>query len=150
MNTLYAKEVSDNKFITTIENNIVINDDDYIFNSTAPEDNDSYYCFALVEGKLMNYKNNYIEGIKSQSVTALYDLYFNGETIYYENNTWKNNLCFNIGKINAVLMKSKGTVNRYYSNNNFIIEKEFITKHSVDEKALWVMFDRKLPQKEKP
>ena len=143
----YAKEVSDNKFITTIENNIVINDDDYIFNSTAPEDNDSYYCFALVEGKLMNYKNNYIEGIKSQSVTALYDLYFNGETIYYENNTWKNNLCFNIGKINAVLMKSKGTVNRYYSNNNFIIEKEFITKHSVDEKALWVMFDQKITPK---
>lgn len=55
--------------------------------------------------------------------------------MYYENNTWKNNLCFNIAKDNYQMMKSKAVVNKYYRNNTYIIEEEWLNKFNVDEKA---------------
>ena len=128
----FSNEITNNKLLTNIYNNTIINDDAFILNEGKEQ---SYYCFVLFEANVINYKNNYIEGIKSQDIAALYDSYFSGNYLYYENNIWKNNLCFNINKVNDTLMKSKGMINKYYRNNNYILEEEWLKKFNVDEKA---------------
>ena len=134
----FGKEIIDNKLLTNVYNNTVINDDNFILNEGVEA---NYYCFALFEANVINYKNNYIEGIKSQDICALYDSYFGGNYLYYENNTWKNNLCFNINKVNNNLIKSKSVINKYYRNNTYIIKEEWLTKFNVDEKARWIYLD---------
>ena len=135
----FSSEISKNRIISNIINNTIINDDTFILNKGEEAD---YYCFILLEGNIINFKNNYIEGIKSQDKAILYDSYFGGNYLYYENNTWKNNLCFNSLKENAELMKSKSVVNKYYKNNNYIIEEEWLNKFNVTEDGRWVSLDQ--------
>lgn len=135
----FVNEVTNNRLITNIYNNTVINDDNFILNESKEQ---SYYCFVLFEANVINYKDNYIEGIKSQDKAPLYDAYFSGNYLYYENNTWKNNLCFNITKDNYQMMKSKGVINKYYRNNTYIIEEEWLNKFNVDEKARWLQLEQ--------
>ena len=135
----FSSEISKNRIISNIINNTIINDDTFILNKGEEAD---YYCFILLEGNVINFKNNYIEGIKSQDKAILYDSYFGGNYLYYENNTWKNNLCFNPLKENVELMKSKSVVNKYYKNNNYIIEEEWLNKFNVTEDGRWVSLDQ--------
>lgn len=135
----FSEELTNNKLLVNVYNNTVINDDNFILNAG---ENQSYYCFVLFEANVINYKNNYIEGIKSQDIAPLYDAYFGGNYLYYENNTWKNNLCFNINKDNYQMMKSKEVVNKYYRNNTYIIEEEWLNKFNVDEKARIVSLEQ--------
>lgn len=133
--TNYEKELTDNKVLTSIKNNIVINNDNYIL-----KEGNSYYCFVLVEGNLIKYENNHVEGLKADapSDTAVYDLYAGGNILYYTNNVWKNNLNFNPNKTVAVLMKAKSVLERHHINNKFIITKEFMSKFNVPAEAQWI------------
>ncbi|PLT27068.1 phage tail protein [Pseudoalteromonas sp. MelDa3] len=119
--------------------NELINDDDYYSPSTG-----NYLAFVLYEGTEVDYKENWVEGLKTAGVMAVYDIYASVEILRYNGNTNKNNLCFNKDKNNNELLKSKGGKKTYYHNNEFIVEKEFLARHFADDvEKGWVTFYQK-------
>ena len=123
---------------------LMVAEDNYVYcddNWWGGGDSGSYYCFILYEGLEMKYNNNHVEGIKTDYVMAVYDTYLNVDTLEYSGNTWRNNICFNVDKVNNTLMKSKGGSDiKRYINNNFIVEKEFAERLGRDTELLTVTF----------
>ncbi len=123
-----------------IKNNILINDDNCFGNHTTYF---IYYVFAIAESDNVTYENNYVEGLKLNTKTpggyggVVYDLYCDGDNITYKNNVSKNNIAFyefdDLTPNNNFLIKCKGAINVRYSNNKFIIDEEFILKHTTSE-----------------
>lgn len=88
-----------------------------------------YLAFAVVESDNLLYEYNNVEGLKSRTRIATYDIYASSKDVIYHNNIWKNNICF-VADVNNTLLKAKGNGgNRSYRNNRFIVEKSFIEKH---------------------
>lgn len=121
---LYTNEIYDGRLNTIIENNIVKCDDDWFGQSGL----NSYYTFIVLEGSNCYFRYNHTEGVKSDYKCAIYDGYLSCENLTYTNNIWKNNICFiqNKDPNSNMLMKSKGGAGfKLYSNNTFIVEKEY-------------------------
>ena len=96
--------------------------------------NQLYYLFILYEGLHCEYKNNHIEGLKSEQLnTVVYDSYLSCNVVNYMSNFCKNNMSFREQKTNTCgLMKSKsgtsGLAERFYENNDFIVTKEWVER----------------------
>jgi len=99
-----------------------------------------YLAFAVVESNDLLYEYNIVEGIKSKTRIATYDLYASSKDVIYQNNIWKNNICF-VADVNNTLLKAKGNGGkRSYLNNRFIVEKSFIEKHDdLNNVKIWFL-----------
>ncbi len=90
------------------------------------ESSGSYYVFILFEGQKTTYHHNHVEGIHCLTDKAVYDAYLSANEVNYDSNVWKNNICFNDNKSNNTLMKAKGGGGvKRYTNNQFVIEKQY-------------------------
>lgn len=119
-----------------ISDNTATNTDDWMLSEQV--DPSTYYVFALVKAKKIHYFNNHVENIKSKYDVALYDCYAYTDYYIYENNIFKNNVCFDTSA-NNVLMKCKNEgSNKTFKNNLFIIEDEFLNKFNVDKNTFKV------------
>lgn len=136
----YNKSLYDHISYLKVENNEVICDDEWWGETSSG----SYYTFILFEGNEVLYNNNYVEGMKTRKDFAVYDAYLNAHEVNYTNNTWKNNICFASGKVNNVLLKSKGggvrPLVRNYVGNKFIVEEDFAEKVGQSKDKLYVYF----------
>jgi hypothetical protein len=130
---LYPIKFSNAKRYLKIADNTVINDVDW---DGAPDtDAGVYHCFAFFEGLNVDYINNHIEGLHTENphptnTIPVYDAYFSCDNLNVHGNTWKNNLNLISNKVNAQLMKSKGSssgnvLHRIYKNNTYIVEKTY-------------------------
>lgn len=125
----YPDEISNAIKLSVTENNYVVCDDEWWSNWI----NGVYFCFLLFEGVKAIYKNNHVEGLKSNYVIAVYDAYFGAKDVDYFNNTWKNNICFNSSNTNYVLMKAKAGLGlKRYCNNNYIVEVDYASRLGKD------------------
>ena len=130
----YFSEIVKNKKLTIIENNTLINDDDF-------------YCSNEMTGFIGSrcvksiFRNNHTEGLKTYEDIPLYDCYLSGEIVIYEDNVYKNNIKITetgVSDPEYALIKSKAreTANigeRKYRNNKFIIEKDYLSKYTDNE-----------------
>ena len=112
------------KFIdgVIVKNNYVINDDNVFGIGNL------YYSVVAAKCREIIIENNYVEGMKSiENSTSLNPFYAIAEEVIVKNNVCKNNVNFS-GYENKVI-KSKAGLNsiKTYINNNFIIEKDFLT-----------------------
>lgn len=92
----------------------------------------SYFTFAVALSQKLIYEFNHVEGMKSKKDLGMYDIYSNSENVYYKNNTFKNNVIFDISVENShrILMKAKSGMGvRVYKDNKFIVEEDFIIKN---------------------
>lgn len=120
--------------------NTTINDDSFFATATG-----TYLSPVVYEGDYLEFYRNHTEGLKSRNVVSIYDVYANSTVLDYQGNTWKNNLCMNVNKINGDLLKSKGTPVSTYKNNKFILEKSFIDRHSANIDGMtWVSLFQKI------
>ena len=133
-NHLYPDEIKRAKKLITVRHNIVITDDDYFFDGTTG----LYHCFVLTEGMKTVYEHNYVEGLKTFKRYAVFDLYGSTEEVHYNNNTWINNLCLASDKINNELLRSKAASKRYYNNNKFVVDKDWVVAVGGDLANAWV------------
>ncbi len=126
-----------------IASNVVTRNDDDFWSS---EGGGAYFCVALFEGLSATVKNCVTEGLKSRDVKALYDFYISTLDPYiYEENIWKNNICFNSAKMNNELMKAKSSPISTHTKNTFIVEKDFVLRHATDPQSQgWVTLYEKV------
>lgn len=111
-----------------VENNIVINDDDWILDELSGD----YYCLVVAETQNVFYNNNRVEGLKASVKIAVYDAYLSCGNVIYTNNIWRNNICFaheeaDWNNKNNTLIKCKSSGTRVYSNNLFETTAEYIS-----------------------
>ena len=119
----YISRVKNLMFLMVVDGNNVIADDDYF----APAS--GFFTFIVAEGLEARYMNNLFEGNKSRDPCALYDCYMSVDRLVHKNNVYRNNMCFNATKVNSQLLKGKDAPYRYYSDNTYVIEEEFITSN---------------------
>ena len=118
----YPEQIFNACKLLDVHNNYVKCEDDW----WGGESSGSYYVFVLFEGQKTIYHHNHIEGIHCLSDKAVYDAYLSANEVNYDSNVWINNICFNDSKSNNTLMKAKGGGGiKRYTNNHFIIEKEY-------------------------
>jgi hypothetical protein len=133
----YGNQVIAAHKVLLVHDNIVINDDSWWGGSGSG----SYYCFVLFEGQKAIWHHNHVEGIKTTYVRAVYDCYLSANEVEYNNNIWKNNICFNAGKSYNTLMKAKGGGGiKRYIDNHFICEKEYAERLGQSPDLLKVQF----------
>ena len=139
----YRYKISEQMKYLEVKDNVVTCDNAW---EGSPLLSELYHCFVLFEGNKCDYFNNHVEGLHVlDQDTAVYDAYLSCWDLDYENNYWKNNICFYPKKQYGDLMKSKSAnkstyhgVKRLYKNNTYIVEKSYadVFKRSYDE--LWV------------
>lgn len=104
-----------------VKNNHTVNDDDCVTQNTTS----GYHAFLVAETQMVEFSGNYTEGLKSETL-AVYDAYLSCKDVVYTNNVWKNNMQY-MSNLNCTLIKCKdGGGLRTYSNNNFVLDNEFI------------------------
>lgn len=119
-----------------VENNNATNDDHWIFTEdTVPG---TYYVFALINGQKTNYHNNNVENMKSTRNIALYDCYAGGPNNNYTGNTFKNNVCFDLTRVNQLMKAKSENSKKTFNNNKFIIERDFINRFGYSSEGLYV------------
>lgn len=132
-----------NRDVINLYRNKVVNDDTWFDEDRGVS---QYHTFCLAENKTMNYKENHVEGLKSLTGKAVYDIYASCQNLYSENNYWKNNLSFNLlwgGALNNCLMKFKGgsSSNRAYrliNHNTYVIDEDFASRVGKEDKWMFV------------
>lgn len=129
-----------------IENNTVINDDDYDAISRHTGYRTSYFCLTVLEASSAVCRNNRFEGIRvhNEPNIVVYDNYFSVTHLLYENNVWKNNVNFTAGIINIDLMKAKGGAHgtKIFRGNTYIVEPEYADKFGEDRFLLRKSIDQ--------
>lgn len=141
----YKNQVAERMSYLEVRDNTVKNDTSW---NGAPISSELYHCFVFFEGNKCDYFNNHIEGLHiiDQS-TVVYDSYINCWNLDYEQNYWKNNICFSPTKEYADLMKSKSAstdktdykgLTRVYKNNTYIVEKSYADVFNRPYDELWV------------
>jgi hypothetical protein len=140
----YKAQVAERMRYLEVRNNVVKNDPSW---NGMPK-LQTYHCFVLFEGNKCDYIQNHIEGLHVLDQTvSVYDAYLSCWVLTYENNYWKNNICFSPSKIHADLMKSKNAntattdyhgLTRVYRNNTFIVEKSYADLFGRSYDELWV------------
>lgn len=104
-----------------VKNNHTVNDDDCATLNTT----DGYHAFIVAETQMVEFSGNYTEGLKAETL-AVYDAYLSCKDVVYTDNVWKNNMQYK-SNLNCTLIKCKeGGGLRTYSNNNFVLDNEFI------------------------
>lgn len=104
-----------------VKNNHTVNDD----NCVTQNSTDGYHAFIVAETQMVEFSGNYTEGLKAETL-AVYDAYLSCKDVVYTDNVWKNNMQYK-SNLNCTLIKCKeGGGLRTYSNNNFVLENEFI------------------------
>lgn len=133
----YVKQVTDANKLLLVHDNMVYNEDTWWGDSGSG----SYYCFVLFEGQKAIWHHNHVEGIKTIYPRAVYDCYLNASEVEYNNNVWKNNICFNANKTYNTLMKAKGGGGiKRYTNNTFICEKSYAERLGQPVETLRIQF----------
>lgn len=138
----YATMVAERMSYLEVRDNMVTSDNSW---NVAPNV-ETYHCFVLFEGNKCDYFNNHVEGLHVlDQDTAVYDAYLSCWDLDYENNYWKNNICFYPKKQYGDLMKSKSAnkstyrgVKRVYKNNTYIVEKSYADVFGRPYDQLWV------------
>jgi hypothetical protein len=107
-----------------VKNNHTVNDDDCVTQNTI-SGTDGYHAFVAAETQMVEFSGNYTEGLKAETL-AVYDAYLSCKDVVYTDNVWKNNMQYK-SNLNCTLIKCKeGGGLRTYSNNNFVLDNEFI------------------------
>lgn len=107
-----------------VKNNHTVNDDDCVTQNTTSGTN-GYHAFVAAETQMVEFSGNYTEGLKAETL-AVYDAYLSCKDVVYTDNVWKNNMQYK-SNLNCTLIKCKaGGGLRTYSNNNFVLDNEFI------------------------
>lgn len=138
----FANKVAERMSYLEVRDNIVIGENSW---NGAPQ-NQTYHCFVLFEGNKCSFINNHIEGLHViDRNTVVYDSYLSCWDLDYEQNYWKNNICFSPTKTYGDLMKSKKAnksdyhgLNRTYRNNTYIVEKSYADVFKRPYNELWV------------
>ena len=123
-----------------VDRNVVKND----FDCIQETDSKTYYTFVLAECDTCSYTNNHVEGLKASGSIPLYDSYLSCNSVVYEGNLWKNNLCFSPTHVNCTLMKAKGgSGSKIFRNNTYIIEEEYVKRlkdeySDIGDTGFWV------------
>lgn len=138
--TNYKKSVS-----VTIANNKFIG---------KPVSYNSYYCSALVQSVVCNFKNNYLKDIinfadrQSMPSATCYDAYLSCSEVYFTGNTIENMMSFSmngankpqceIGKSKIDLLSHEGSKTiRYYENNYYIVDGDKFLAMGADRSTLY-------------
>ncbi|MDF1617751.1 hypothetical protein [Petrocella sp. FN5] len=138
----FEDEIFESKDYMHIHHNTVINDDDW----WAKEGGGIYHAFVVAENVEVLYEFNHVEGLKSDFEVSLYDAYLSSRSVTYSNNTWINNISFIKDKVYNNLIKSKGgsvngiPVDRFYTNNTFIIEESYAERLGQSKEHLYIYF----------
>lgn len=104
-----------------VKNNHTVNDDDCVTQGPSG----AYHAFVVAETQMVEFSGNYTEGLKAETL-AVYDAYLSCKDVVYTDNVWKNNMQYK-SNLNCTLIKCKeGGGLRTYSNNNFVLDNEFI------------------------
>ena len=136
----YKKSVS-----VTIANNKFIG---------KPVSYNSYYCSALVQSVVCNFKNNYLKDIinyadgKSMSAATCYDAYLSCSEVYFIGNTIENMMSFSmnggekpqceIGKSKIDLLRYEGSKTiRCYENNSYVVYGDKFLNMGADRNTLY-------------
>lgn len=136
----YKKSVS-----VTIANNKFIG---------KPVSYNSYYCSALVQSVVCNFKNNYLKDIinyadgKSMSAATCYDAYLSCSEVYFIGNTIENMMSFSmnggekpqceIGKSKIDLLRYEGSKTiRCYENNSYVVYGDKFLNMGADRNTLF-------------
>lgn len=107
-----------------VKNNHTVNDDDCVTQNLT-SGTAGYHAFVVAETQMVEFSGNYTEGLKSETL-AVYDAYLSCKDVVYTDNVWKNNMQYK-SDLNCTLIKCKeGGGLRTYSNNNFVLDNEFI------------------------
>lgn len=107
-----------------VKNNHTVNDDDCITQNLT-SGTTGYHAFVVAETQMVEFSGNYTEGLKAETL-AVYDAYLSCKDVVYTDNVWKNNMQYK-SNLNCTLIKCKeGGGLRTYSNNNFVLDNEFI------------------------
>lgn len=107
-----------------IKNNHTVNDDDCVTQNLT-SGTAGYHAFVVAETQMVEFSGNYTEGLKAETL-AVYDAYLSCKDVVYTDNVWKNNMQYK-SNLNCTLIKCKeGGGLRTYSNNNFVLDNEFI------------------------
>lgn len=109
-----------------IEYNTIINASDTVIEEY---DGGLYLIFIMAQSLSCEYRYNHMEGVKILVPIELYDIYMTSLYGVYENNTFKNNLCFNplTDESSKALFKGKNVgIRKVCQHNNFIIEEDFV------------------------
>lgn len=133
-NPTLSNQIHNEQVLLLAEDNLILNDEETILTESIG----SYYVFLQVLGRECIYRRNHMEGVKSKVIAAIYDVYMSTAYGTYENNTFKNNLCFAavVDTGTKACFKAKGgTILKVCQNNSFIIEEEFV-RNIVDSDPL--------------
>ncbi len=85
-----------------------------------------YHAFILTEGLEVNYYDNHVEGLKTETIdVAAYDIYGSAITFWYTNNTWKNIVNTVSGAVTRTLIKTKDSTRAYIHNNTFTFDETY-------------------------
>lgn len=135
-----------NRKIINVNRNIVINDDGFYDDVFIRP----YHSLLVAECNTVIYRHNHVEGLKSARGKAVYDIYASCLKYFCENNTWKNNISFNIARdgLYNCLMEFKGNpvesenAQRVIRGNIYTIDPDFAARHGKDEKWLHVFLTK--------
>ena len=119
-----------------------------------PVSTNTYYCSALVQSVLCNFKDNYLRDIinytdgKSMPKATCYDAYLSCSEVYFIGNIVENMMSFSkngsnkpqceIGKSKADLLSLEGyETKRYYENNSYIVDGAKFLSMGADRSTLY-------------
>ena len=88
--------------------------------------NSTYFAFVYVQCETLNYTNNRVEGLKTETTAATYDVYGAANKLLYLNNEWINIVAFNHSALNT-LIKGKSGRDEIYKDSLFRVDEGFIT-----------------------
>jgi hypothetical protein len=120
-----SDDIREKQRMLIYEDNTVVNGPDVF----AGELIGSYYVFIQTLGRECIYRRNHVEGLKSKLPLAIYDIYMSTSYGTYEDNVYKNNLCFaavtDTGT-KACFKAKSGTARKVCQRSQFIIEEDFV------------------------
>lgn len=121
-----------------VNNNVAICDDNWIHSDTSAEP--VYYTLSIIESDFYEYKNNYVEGMKTYDNVPLYDTYASAKRVIHENNIYKNNCVF-YENTKTVLLKAKTGDSRLFKNNTYIVEESWFNNFSKGINCRHTLYD---------